>query len=526
MKFGDKLIELRKKNGLSQEELAEKLGVSRQSVSKWESNNTYPETDKIIQIANLFDCSMDDLINDKVTNVESTLRKNKSNVKNIWNSFLSFITDTVDMFAKMKFLEGLKCIIVILVLGFLLNIAGLMICNTAAGVISSIFSFLSAERVSLMRDVLKGIFHLIWFVISVIAIIHAFKIKYLNKYETVKKEKQEKEIKENNKQEVNFVKTKEDEPFIFLEVLAKIVIVFIKFMACWVIIGTIFAAIGLIITTVISLTYIPTNIVFLWIFLLSLAAAIVSIQIIILLIKFIFNKKVNVPLNLIIFISCLVISGISIGLMALSIRNIEVIDDNSFLNLEEKVIELHYKDNLVIETTGVGPEHQKYKYIIDNSLENNKILLSRQIDETYFHISTYETKMDELPVIKVNEYSNHNIKTYYDLYIKYLKKNKVVSFNNYGNDPLVIKANEDTINKLISNLKLLYLVDEKRENNEINILIKDFKVYFRGNIGVEYNALDDTIKYESDDYSCKKEMEVTEYGERIIYTCDYKEEEN
>ena len=55
MKFGDKLIQLRKKNGLSQEELASKLNVSRQSVSKWESNNTYPETDKIVQICNLFD---------------------------------------------------------------------------------------------------------------------------------------------------------------------------------------------------------------------------------------------------------------------------------------------------------------------------------------------------------------------------------------------------------------------------------------------------------------------------------------
>ena len=53
MKFGDKLIALRKKKGLSQEELAEKLGVSRQSVSKWESNNTYPETDKIVQICNI-----------------------------------------------------------------------------------------------------------------------------------------------------------------------------------------------------------------------------------------------------------------------------------------------------------------------------------------------------------------------------------------------------------------------------------------------------------------------------------------
>ena len=70
MKFGDKLIKLRKKHGLSQEDLANKLNVSRQSVSKWESNNTYPETDKIVQICNIFNCSMDDLINDNVTEIE------------------------------------------------------------------------------------------------------------------------------------------------------------------------------------------------------------------------------------------------------------------------------------------------------------------------------------------------------------------------------------------------------------------------------------------------------------------------
>lgn len=80
MKFGDKLIALRKKKGLSQEELAEKLGVSRQSVSKWESNNTYPETDKIVQICNIFECTMDDLINDNITDVESIERKNKNNI--------------------------------------------------------------------------------------------------------------------------------------------------------------------------------------------------------------------------------------------------------------------------------------------------------------------------------------------------------------------------------------------------------------------------------------------------------------
>ena len=91
MKFGDKLIALRKKKGLSQEELAEKLGVSRQSVSKWESNNTYPETDKIVQICNIFECTMDDLINDNITDIESIERKSKNNINVMVDSFLDFI---------------------------------------------------------------------------------------------------------------------------------------------------------------------------------------------------------------------------------------------------------------------------------------------------------------------------------------------------------------------------------------------------------------------------------------------------
>ena len=51
MIFADKLITLRKKAGWSQEELAEKLGVTRQSVSKWEGAQSVPDIDKILQLA-------------------------------------------------------------------------------------------------------------------------------------------------------------------------------------------------------------------------------------------------------------------------------------------------------------------------------------------------------------------------------------------------------------------------------------------------------------------------------------------
>lgn len=65
MTFGEKLQELRRKAGMSQDTLGEKLEVSRQAVSKWERDETMPETEKVVRIAKLFDVSLDELLTDK-----------------------------------------------------------------------------------------------------------------------------------------------------------------------------------------------------------------------------------------------------------------------------------------------------------------------------------------------------------------------------------------------------------------------------------------------------------------------------
>lgn len=62
MTLGDKISKLRKDNNYTQEQMADVLGVSRQAVSKWESNLTYPETDKLIRICKLFNCTTDYLL--------------------------------------------------------------------------------------------------------------------------------------------------------------------------------------------------------------------------------------------------------------------------------------------------------------------------------------------------------------------------------------------------------------------------------------------------------------------------------
>lgn len=77
MNLSDNLKRLRKENNLSQEELAEKLGVSRQSVSKWESNSAYPEMDKLIQISNMFNVGIDELLNKDVKEVREKVETKK-----------------------------------------------------------------------------------------------------------------------------------------------------------------------------------------------------------------------------------------------------------------------------------------------------------------------------------------------------------------------------------------------------------------------------------------------------------------
>lgn len=76
IEIANRLIELRKKSGLSQEQLAEKLGLSRQAVSKWERAEASPDTDNLICLAKIYNVSLDDLLNSDQS-VEEMLKKSK-----------------------------------------------------------------------------------------------------------------------------------------------------------------------------------------------------------------------------------------------------------------------------------------------------------------------------------------------------------------------------------------------------------------------------------------------------------------
>ena len=90
MEFNEKLQELRKARGLTQEELAEALFVSRTAISKWESGRGYPSIDSLKQIANYFSISIDELLSGErlITSAEN---ENRTNLKNMGNMLFGVV---------------------------------------------------------------------------------------------------------------------------------------------------------------------------------------------------------------------------------------------------------------------------------------------------------------------------------------------------------------------------------------------------------------------------------------------------
>ena len=90
MNFGDSLKKIRTNQGLSQEQLAEKIGVSRQAITKWETNRGLPDVENMIILANIFNMTLDELI---------LQRKNEQEIQeNLFSSETVYDIDCVKHF--------------------------------------------------------------------------------------------------------------------------------------------------------------------------------------------------------------------------------------------------------------------------------------------------------------------------------------------------------------------------------------------------------------------------------------------
>lgn len=126
MTFGEKLLALRKQNNFSQEELAEKLGVSRQAISRWESGETMPDSPNLLQISKIFSVSADYLLRDEIEEIfpEPKMEKNESKRKN--PLFIIYIFGLLGMAALLYVIALSDMDIVYWVAGTIFLLAGII----------------------------------------------------------------------------------------------------------------------------------------------------------------------------------------------------------------------------------------------------------------------------------------------------------------------------------------------------------------------------------------------------------------
>lgn len=125
MKFNEKLLELRKQKGLSQEELSYKLNVARQTISKWESGITTPDFDNLIKLSKIFEISIDEFVGNDFVKTDENKKEEKENkienatkneknkvlkiIYSIWICILIFITIvfSITIFVRYKIIDNI-----------------------------------------------------------------------------------------------------------------------------------------------------------------------------------------------------------------------------------------------------------------------------------------------------------------------------------------------------------------------------------------------------------------------------------
>lgn len=122
MKFGDNLRKLRKQKKISQEDLASKVGVSRQSVSKWENGEAYPEMNNILELCRIFNCHINDLVHENMSDIDSLDEEIKMSIvkfkkeKQKKMKAISKIIYILARISKIASIVGMACILATMVI--------------------------------------------------------------------------------------------------------------------------------------------------------------------------------------------------------------------------------------------------------------------------------------------------------------------------------------------------------------------------------------------------------------------------
>lgn len=464
MKFCDKLSKLRKNNNLSQEQLADRLEMSRQAISKWELGLSYPDMTTIMELCKILNCSLENLIDDDVVGNNDFATDTKINI-NIWiKDLLKFITKVYNMFYSMRFFEKVKCIIEMILIVFIIYFVWLIGGKITHRLLWQILAILPNFITNIMEYIFNLVYGLFGIILGFIITMHLFKIRYLDYFITVediavsskttekpiKELKQDKEIKKfvENKKETIIIRDPKHSAWNFIVGLSKVLMLIIKILAILIAIPCIISFALAAFLETISIWLIKDGIFFLGIAIAILGFGILNYIALETIYNLVLNRNHNLKRMFIMFISGLMVMGAGLGISFSIYLTFNSSKEDQFHNYKAISETIEMRDNLVLDFM----YNENTNIIIDNNINDIKIEIEYnsiyQVDiaehsgtNHYFIDSYYKSPYSNIEIIKmlIEDFKNKTVRNYNqnkDIYknikVYISEKNKEILENNFN----------------------------------------------------------------------------------------------
>ena len=456
MKFGENLQKLRKERGISQEQLAEQLGVTRQSVSKWESGASYPEMDKIVAICNIFHCDMDVLINKDIT--EERDKKDASKVVKVgFKNIADYIKKTIYLFEHQSFKDIIKMIAQVMIIICVILCFSIPFMLFKEMVVSLFYTGDNWFSIFFSRF-WNFIFNASYGILAIATFLYIFKVKFLDGEEIVIEEVNESldtidddnsqdTVKDNKKKKI--IKVKRTEGFSLLDLLSKAITLCLKVFLLFLLIPAIIGVIMLIIAFVLLVILIFRGVFLVGPIFIALGITVFCLIVIELILDFIFNLRFSRRRVIITIISSVVVSAVGLGLSIWYFLNLNVVNDvpNNFKQETQEEVYM-MNDELLIQ---YGWNY--IKFVEDESMTNQvRVRIDYYPDYTAAELEKEDNEIfinyDTINSIRINEVT--------DSIINNLKKNKLYTYDKLGTVSMTITSSKNNIEKLKENYNKQY----------------------------------------------------------------------
>lgn len=455
MNFASNLQKLRKRENMSQEALAEKLDVTRQSVSKWESGATYPEMDKLISICKIFNVDMDTLVNGDVEEESKQEKDSSINTKDLLNKFNILMKKIVCLFESMSFKEIIEFLVTVFLLILLIS-AG----TIAKDIIENLIGTNLLYGITYVGPTLNTIFRLIvdilYIFFSIVIFIYVLKIKYLDRIKI--KENTDKEIvikeKEKRVEEVEKVIIKDDNSNSLSRTLAKIIIYIIKFFIICFLVAPLICIIVLALILGFEVLFVFKGLPLIGILLWTIVALMISAICFEVPLNFVINHKNNykrIMITLLISLIIIIIGSIIFAFEFFSLTYVDnlpkdaktkEITETVPMSNDLRIVEYYHNDVEYVVDDSLTDEVEVtvtyYDYLIDNNIEvelhNNNLLIYMGGPKEFSFKKAIDKISDDIKDGKIYNYDK-------------LKEYKVTIKASRNNIDIIYKNNLDFFNE-------------------------------------------------------------------------------